>query len=104
MTLAPGLNKLGHMSTRRFALLLGLFFILGIEGGIQCIPDFQHLGLQLGDALGLAGVGLAPFFRGTLEGLQVGIGGGGHGFHPRPTFAAHLVGNACQLVLRQPVY
>ena len=40
--------------------------------------------------------------RGTLEGLQVGIRGGGRGIHPGPSFAADLGGDARQLVQCQP--
>ena len=88
-----------------FAFLLqafGLVLVLGIHRGIKGFGYLPHLGLQLLDAQGFALVRFALFPRGTLEGLQIRIGGSGRNIHPCPALGLHLSGDAPQPVLRQP--
>ena len=81
----------------------GLVLVVFLHGRIHGFTDGLHPGLQLLDALRFALVRFAALPRGALEGLQVGMGHGGRDVHPSPAFRPHLGGNACQLVLRQPL-
>jgi hypothetical protein len=87
-----------------FAFLLQrvrLFFVLGIQRGIEGFAHLLHLGLQLLDALRLALGRFAPLPRGTLESVQVGMGHAGRSIHPCPLLGANSGGNVSQLVLCQ---